>query len=133
MATYRYLENEFGADVIVHVGTHGNLEFLPGKSVALSGSCYPDIAIGSIPHLYIYNSDNPPEGTIAKRRSYATLIDHAQTVMTESGLYGELKELEDQIAEYNKTKEIDKGRAHAAQHLIKDLLISTTGGRGSNV
>jgi cobaltochelatase CobN len=125
MATYRYLENEFGADVIVHVGTHGNLEFLPGKSVALSGSCYPDIAIGNIPHLYIYNSDNPPEGTIAKRRSYATLIDHAQTVMTESGLYGELKELEDQIAEYNKTKEIDKGRAHAAQHLIKDLLIST--------
>ncbi|MCK4651825.1 MAG: cobaltochelatase subunit CobN, partial [Methanosarcinales archaeon] len=125
MATYRYLENEFGADVIVHVGTHGNLEFLPGKSVALSGSCYPDIAIGNIPHLYIYNSDNPPEGTIAKRRSYATLIDHAQTVMTESGVYGELKELEDQIAEYNKTKEADKGRAHAAEHVIMDLLIST--------
>jgi len=125
MATYRYLENEFGADVIVHVGTHGNLEFLPGKSVALSGSCYPDIAIGNIPHLYIYNSDNPPEGTIAKRRSYATLIDHAQTVMTESGVYGELKELEDQIAEYNKTKEADKGRAHAAEHVITDLLIST--------
>ncbi len=125
MATYRYLENEFGADVIVHVGTHGNLEFLPGKSVALSERCYPDIAIGNIPHLYIYNSDNPPEGTIAKRRSYATLIDHAQTVMTESGIYGELKELEDQIAEYNKTKETDKGRAHAAEHVIKDLLIST--------
>ncbi|MCD6206538.1 MAG: cobaltochelatase subunit CobN [Methanosarcinales archaeon] len=125
MATYRYLEGGFGADVIVHVGTHGNLEFLPGKSVALSGSCYPDIAIGDMPHLYIYNSDNPPEGTIAKRRSYATLIDHAQTVMTESGLYGELKELEDQIAEYNKTKEIDKGRAHAAQHVITDLLVST--------
>jgi cobaltochelatase CobN len=125
MATYRYLEDEFGADVIVHVGTHGNLEFLPGKSVALSGSCYPDIAIGNIPHLYIYNSDNPPEGTIAKRRSYATLIDHMQTVMTESGVYGELKELEDQIAEYNKTKETDKGRAHAAEHVITDLLIST--------
>ena len=125
MATYRYLENEFGADVIVHVGTHGNLEFLPGKSVALSERCYPDIAIGNIPHLYIYNSDNPPEGTIAKRRSYATLIDHAQTVMTESGVYGELKELEDQIAEYNKTKETDKGRAHAAEHVITDLLIST--------
>jgi len=85
MATYRWIENAFGADVIgienafgadviVHVGTHGNLEFLPGKSVALSKSCYPDIAIGDMPHLYIYNSDNPPEGTIAKRRSYATLI-----------------------------------------------------------
>ena len=125
MATYRYLEDGFGADAIVHVGTHGNLEFLPGKSVALSESCYPDIAIGNIPHLYIYNSDNPPEGTIAKRRSYATLIDHMQTVMTESGLYGELKELEDQIAEYNRTKESDKARAHAAEHVIRDLLTTT--------
>ena len=99
-ATYQYLESTFGADVVVHVGTHGNLEFLPGKSVALSACCYPDIAIGHLPHLYIYNADNPSEGTIAKRRSYATLIDHIQTVMAESGLYGELKELEDHIAEY---------------------------------
>jgi cobalamin biosynthesis Mg chelatase CobN len=99
LATYRYIEDCFGADVIVHVGTHGNLEFLPGKSVGLSGDCYPDIGIGDLPHLYIYNSDNPPEGTIAKRRSYAVLIDHMQTVMTDSDLYGELKELEERIAE----------------------------------
>ena len=125
MATYRWIENAFGANVIIHVGTHGNLEFLPGKSVALSKSCYPDIAIGDMPHLYIYNSDNPPEGTIAKRRSYATLVDHAQTVMTESGLYGDLKELEDQIAEYNKTKVSDRARAHALEHIITDLLTNT--------
>jgi len=125
LATYHYLENTFGADVIVHVGTHGNLEFLPGKSVALSESCYPDTAIGNLPHLYIYNSDNPPEGTIAKRRSYATLIDHMQTVMTESGLYGDLKELEDHIAEYNKTKTSDKVRAHALEHIIIDLIRKT--------
>ena len=125
LATYHYLETTFGADVIVHVGTHGNLEFLPGKSVALSESCYPDIAIGNLPHLYIYNSDNPPEGTIAKRRSYATLIDHIQTVMTESGLYGDLKELEDQIAEYNRTKTSDKARAHALEHIIIDLIRKT--------
>ncbi|MGP8320750.1 MAG: cobaltochelatase subunit CobN [Methanosarcinaceae archaeon] len=125
MATYRWIENKFGADVIIHVGTHGNLEFLPGKSVALSKSCYPDIAIGDMPHLYIYNSDNPPEGTIAKRRSYATLIDHMQTVMTESGLYGDLKELEDQISEYNKTKVSDKARAHALEHIITDLLTNS--------
>jgi cobaltochelatase CobN len=125
LATYRYLENTFGANVIVHVGTHGNLEFLPGKSVALSESCYPDIAIGNLPHLYIYNSDNPPEGTIAKRRSYATLVDHMQTVMTESGLYGNLKELEDQIAEYNKVKSSDKARAHALEHIITDLIRRT--------
>ncbi|CAD6493200.1 MAG: CobN/Magnesium Chelatase [Candidatus Argoarchaeum ethanivorans] len=125
MATYRWIEKSFGADVIIHVGTHGNIEFLPGKSVALSERCYPDIAIGDMPHLYIYNSDNPPEGTIAKRRSYATLIDHMQTVMTESGLYGDLKELEDQIAEYNKTKISDKARAHAIEHIIIDLLTNT--------
>ncbi len=125
LATYRWIENDFKADVIVHVGTHGSLEFLPGKSVGLSQSCYPDIAIGNIPHLYIYNSDNPPEGTIAKRRSYATLIDHMQTVMTQSGLYSELKELEDQIAEYNKTKIHDKARAHALEHIIIDLITNT--------
>jgi len=125
LATYRYLEEEFGADVIVHVGTHGNLEFLPGKSVALSSSCYPDIVIGNVPHLYIYNSDNSPEGTIAKRRSYATLVDHMQTVMTESGLYGELKELEDKIAEYNRTRDSEKARAHAVEHLILNLLKTT--------
>lgn len=125
LATYQYLEKTFGADVIVHVGTHGNLEFLPGKSVALSESCYPDIAIGDLPHLYIYNADNPPEGTIAKRRSYATLVDHMQTVMTESALYGELKELEDQIAEYNRTEASDKARAHALEHIIADLIRKT--------
>ncbi|MDI6885692.1 MAG: cobaltochelatase subunit CobN [archaeon] len=125
LATYQYLESSFDADVIVHVGTHGNLEFLPGKSVALSESCYPDIAIGNLPHLYIYNSDNPSEGTIAKRRSYAVLVDHMQTVMTESGLYGELKELEDQIAEYNRTKTSDKARAHALEHIIIDLIRKT--------
>mgnify|MGYP001209082905 CR=1 FL=1 len=124
-ATYQYLESTFGADVVVHVGTHGNLEFLPGKSVALSASCYPDIAIGHLPHLYIYNADNPSEGTIAKRRSYATLIDHIQTVMAESGLYGELKELEDHIAEYKKVKTSDRARAHALEHIIIELIRKT--------
>jgi len=125
LATYHYLEEVFGTDVIVHVGTHGNLEFLPGKSVALSDACYPDIAIGSTPHLYIYNSDNPPEGTIAKRRSYAVLVDHMQTVMTESGLYGELKDLEEKISEYKRTRASEKARAHALEHLILDLLRET--------
>jgi len=120
LATYRYLEYDFGADVIVHVGTHGNIEFLPGKSVGLSESCYPDIGIGNIPHLYIYNSDNPAEGTIAKRRSYAVLVDHMQAIMTESGLYDELEELERFLAEYNQSKIISKNKAklHELQHLI---------------
>jgi len=119
LATYRYLENTYGADVLVHVGTHGNLEFLPGKGVGLSGDCYPDISIGTIPHLYIYNSDNPPEGTIAKRRSLACLIDHMQTVMTSGGLYENLAELDRLLGEYEQVKH-DKGREHALKHLILD-------------
>lgn len=125
MATYRYLEYDFKADAIVHVGTHGNLEFLPGKGTALSGDCYPDIAIGHIPHLYIYNADNPPEGTIAKRRSCATLVDHMQTVMTQGGLYEELEELGRLLGEYEQVKGLDQARAHALEHLIMDAIKKT--------
>ena len=125
LATYRYLENTFGADVIVHVGTHGNLEFLPGKGVGLSGDCYPDIVIGNVPHLYIYNADNPPEGTIAKRRSYATLVDHMQTVMTQGGLYDELEELARYMSEYEQAKLSDRTRAHTLEHLILETVRKT--------
>lgn len=118
VATYKWLSREFGVDVIVHVGTHGNLEFLPGKGTALSGGCFPDIGIDKMPHLYIYNADNPPEGTIAKRRSCATLVDHMQTVMTQGGLYDELEELGRLLGEYEQVKGLDPGRTHALQHLI---------------
>lgn len=125
LATYRWLEREFGADVIVHVATHGNLEFLPGKGVGLSGECYPDLALGILPHLYIYNADNPPEGTIAKRRSYATLVDHMQTVLTRSGLYDELAELDRYLEEYEKARLADPARAHTLQHLILEEIKKT--------
>ena len=125
LATYHWIEETFGADVMVHVGTHGNLEFLPGKSVALSESCFTDIAVGDVPYLYIYNSDNPPEGAIAKRRSYAVIVDHMQTTMTGSEVYGDLKELEDAIASYKQSKTTEKGRAHALEHVILDLLKKT--------
>jgi cobaltochelatase CobN len=125
MAVYKYLEQDFGVDAIVHVGTHGNLEFLPGKGVGLSSDCFPDLAIGDMPHLYIYNSDNPPEGVIAKRRSAATLIDHMQTVMSNSGLYDELDELDRSLAEYEQVKGEDRTRDHLLQHQIIDLIRST--------
>ncbi|NLA12469.1 MAG: cobaltochelatase subunit CobN [Firmicutes bacterium] len=125
MATYRYLERDFGADVIVHVGTHGNLEFLPGKGAGLSRDCYPDLGIGTLPHLYIYNADNPPEGVIAKRRSYAALVDHMQTVMTESGLYDELAELDRFLEEYEKARIADPARAHRLEHMIIDEIKKT--------
>ena len=118
VATYKWLSREFGVDVIVHVGTHGNLEFLPGKGTALSSGCFPDIGIDTMPHLYIYNADNPPEGTIAKRRSCATLVDHMQTVMIQGGLYEELEELNRLLGEYEQVKGLDPGRTHALEHLI---------------
>jgi len=125
LATYHWIEECFGADVMIHVGTHGNMEFLPGKSVALSAGCFPDIVVGDVPYLYIYNSDNPPEGAIAKRRSYAVIVDHMQTTMTSSEVYGDLLELEGCIASYEQSKISEKGRAHALEHVIIDLLHKT--------
>ncbi|CAB3289971.1 protein of unknown function [Methanocaldococcus lauensis] len=113
IATYKYF-NDIG-DIIIHVGTHGTLEFLPGKNVGLSNECFPDICIGDIPHLYIYNSDNPPEGAIAKRRSYATIVDHLQTVMVDA-FSEELETLNSYIEEY--LKEMDTSRKHQLEHLI---------------
>lgn len=120
LATYRWLERVFGADLIMHVGTHGNLEFLPGKGAGLTESCLPDICIGEMPHLYIYNSDNPPEGIIAKRRSYATLIDHMQTVMVPGELYGDLEKTEQLLDEWTKYSTTEPGKAHTLSHLIMD-------------
>ncbi len=125
LATYRYLEEGFGADAVVHVGTHGNLEFLPGKGVGLSEACLPDLSIHRLPHLYIYNADNSPEGTIAKRRSYATLVDHMQTVMSQGELYEELEELGRYLGEYEQARINDRGRAHTLEHLVLDLIKGT--------
>ena len=124
LATYRWLQDGpegFGADVLIHVGTHGNLEFLPGKSVGLSASCLPDLALHEVPHLYIYNADNPPEGTIAKRRSYAALVDHMTTALTHTELYEELDELGRHLAEWEQAKDSDKTRAHMLEHLVRDV------------
>lgn len=122
VATYKWLSKEFGADAIVHVGTHGNLEFLPGKGTGLSSGCFPDIGIDEMPHLYIYNADNPPEGTIAKRRSCATLVDHMQAVMVLGELYGDLEEIERLLFEYDKVKKLEPGKAHTLRHMIEDRL-----------
>jgi cobaltochelatase CobN len=122
IATYMYMDRIFGADVIIHVGTHGNLEWLPGKGAGLSASCWPDIAIGDIPHLYIYNADNPAEGVVAKRRSYAVLADHLQAVMTTADTYGGLEEVEELLNEYHQAKDLDPARAHQLEHLISEAL-----------
>jgi cobaltochelatase CobN len=120
VATYKWISREFGADAIVHVGTHGNLEFLPGKGTGLSAACLPDIGIDTLPHLYIYNADNPPEGAIAKRRSYGTLVDHMQTVMIPGELYGDLEQLEKLLEEYVRYKPVEPGKAHSIAHMIAE-------------
>jgi cobaltochelatase CobN len=120
IATYKWLSREFGVDALVHVGTHGNLEFLPGKSTGLSSGCFPDIGIDTMPHLYIYNADNPPEGIIAKRRSNAVLIDHMQTVMVKGELYGDLEQSERLIDEYERYKDTEPAKAHTISHMIME-------------
>ncbi|SDU41782.1 cobaltochelatase subunit CobN [Desulfobacula phenolica] len=122
IATYMYMEKIFKADVIIHVGTHGNLEWLPGKGAGLSNACWPDIAIGRLPHLYIYNSDNPAEGVVAKRRSYAVLVNHLQAMLTISDTYEGLKDLEDLLNQYGQARDTDPARAHQIEHLIQEAI-----------
>lgn len=95
LAYYRWLKEEFGAQAIYHIGTHGTLEWLPGKSVGLSQDCYPDAAIADLPNLYPYIVSNPGEGTQAKRRSYACILDHMIPPQTNAGATDAMQEIDD--------------------------------------
>ena len=96
-AFYRYLREDFGADAVLHFGTHGALEFMPGKQAGLSAACWPERLIGDLPNLYLYAANNPSEGTIAKRRAAATLISHLTPPVTGAGLYRGLLDLKASI------------------------------------
>ena len=96
-AFYRWLREDFGANAVLHFGTHGALEFMPGKQAGMSASCWPDRMIGDLPNLYLYASNNPSEGTIAKRRSAATLISYLTPPVAHAGLYRGLIELKASI------------------------------------
>ncbi|MFH1243193.1 MAG: cobaltochelatase subunit CobN, partial [Pseudomonadota bacterium] len=104
LATYKWAQEN--SDVIVSVGTHGYIEFLPGKGVGLSNECFPEIIVGHKPHLYIYAVKNNSEGVLAKRRAYATLIDHLGPVMRASGLYDELEEIEELLGQYGRARDL---------------------------
>ncbi|MEM0980048.1 MAG: magnesium chelatase subunit H [Cyanobacteria bacterium P01_H01_bin.58] len=108
-AYYTYLEQIWGADAVLHFGTHGSLEFMPGKQMGMSGMCYPDSLIGTIPNLYYYAANNPSEATIAKRRGYAETISYLTPPAENAGLYKGLKELSELIGSYQSQKE--NGRA----------------------
>jgi len=92
-AFYRWIKEDFGANAVLHFGTHGALEFMPGKQTGLSASCWPDRLITDLPNFYFYASNNPSEGMLAKRRSFATLISHLTPAITQAGLYRGLTDL----------------------------------------
>ncbi|NBW46273.1 MAG: magnesium chelatase, partial [Betaproteobacteria bacterium] len=96
-AFYRYLREDFQASAVLHFGTHGALEFMPGKQSGMSGACWPDRLIDDLPNIYLYASNNPSEGAIAKRRSGATLISYLTPPVAQAGLYKGLNDLKSSI------------------------------------
>ncbi|MBX2863402.1 MAG: magnesium chelatase subunit H [Leptolyngbyaceae cyanobacterium MAG.088] len=115
-AYYTFIEKIWKADAVLHFGTHGSLEFMPGKQMGMSGQCYPDNLIGSTPNLYYYAANNPSEATIAKRRGYAETISYLTPPAENAGLYKGLKELSDLIGSYQGLKE--GGRATSIVNAI---------------
>ncbi len=106
-AFYRWLREDFGANAVLHFGTHGALEFMPGKQSGLSATCWPDRLIGDLPNLYLYASNNPSEGTIAKRRAAATLISYLTPPVAQAGLYKGLIDLKDALDRYRSLSDDD--------------------------
>jgi cobaltochelatase CobN len=119
LAFYAWLRQVYRAHAIVHVGKHGNLEWLPGKSVALGPGCFPDAVFGPMPHLYPFIVNDPGEGTQAKRRSQAVIIDHLVPPLTRAESYGILRDLERLVDEYYQASVLDPPRA---QILRRDIL-----------
>ncbi|ACK68242.1 magnesium chelatase, H subunit [Rippkaea orientalis PCC 8801] len=117
-AYYTYLNQVWKADAVLHFGTHGSLEFMPGKQMGMSGECYPDSLIGMIPNLYYYAANNPSEATIAKRRSYAETISYLTPPAENAGLYKGLQELSELIGSYQTLK--DSGRGIPIVNTIMD-------------
>ncbi len=108
-AYYTYLEKVWGADAVLHFGTHGSLEFMPGKQMGMSETCYPDSLIGALPNLYYYAANNPSEATIAKRRGYAATISYLTPPAENAGLYKGLKELGELVGSYQQLRESSRG------------------------
>ena len=96
-AFYRYIEDDFKADAVLHFGTHGALEFMPGKQTGMSATCWPDRLIGHLPNFYLYASNNPSEGMLAKRRAGATLVSYLTPPVTKAGLYKGLLDLKTSV------------------------------------
>jgi cobaltochelatase CobN len=122
LAVYRWLEREFGAHALIHVGKHGNLEWLPGKNLGLSASCGSDAALGSVPLIYPFLVNDPGEGTQAKRRAHATIVDHLVPPMARAETYGDIARLEQLLDEYAQVNAMDPAKAPALRGEIWTLI-----------
>ncbi len=121
LAFYIWLREVFGAHAVIHNGKHGNLEWLPGKALALSASCFPDAVFGPLPHLYPFIVNDPGEGSQAKRRNQAVIIDHLMPPMARAESYGPLAELERLMDEYFQASGMDARRLATLRRDILDL------------
>ncbi|CEO88735.1 Aerobic cobaltochelatase subunit CobN3 [Syntrophaceticus schinkii] len=120
LATYRYVEEVFKAHAVLHVGTHGNLEFLPGKSNALSRRCYPDLVLGALPNFYVYNAGVGTEGILAKRRTNAVIVDHLPPIygVQNTGVL----QLVNLIDNYLEAVNFKSDQVHALEALVREQL-----------
>lgn len=122
LGTYHWIRHTFNADAIIHMGKHGNMEWLPGKTAGLSAECYPDQAIGDLPLIYPFLVNDPGEGTQAKRRAHATLIDHMIPPMARAETYGDITRLEQLLDEHANIAAMDPAKLPAIRQEIWTLL-----------
>jgi cobaltochelatase CobN len=122
LAQYLWLRGSFAAQVVVHVGKHGNLEWLPGKGLGLSDTCFPEWALGPLPHLYPFILNDPGEGAQAKRRSQAVILDHLTPALGRAGLHGGLLELEALLDEYWEAVQVGSERSAVLRPQLAALL-----------
>lgn len=118
LAFYRWIKYSFKADVVLHIGKHGSLEWLPGKGVGLSRECYPELAIMDLPNIYPYIINDPGEGAQAKRRSAACIIDHMTPVMVNADLYEEMAQVDNLIKQYNEARIEDPGKLDILRSML---------------
>lgn len=122
LAFYHYLTAVAGVDAVVHLGKHGTLEWLPGKSVGLSSSCWPDVALGSVPLVYPFVVNDPGEGVQAKRRSHAVIVDHLVPPLTRADSYGAIADLESLLDEHQRVAALDPSKLPELRAAIWSLL-----------
>ncbi|NNN22724.1 MAG: cobaltochelatase subunit CobN, partial [Acidimicrobiales bacterium] len=123
LAFYRWLDEVFKADACIHLGKHGTLEWLPGKGVGLSGECFTDLALGSMPFIYPFVVNDPGEGTQAKRRAHAVIVDHMVPPLTNAGLYDELAEIEILLDEHARVSMMDPAKLEKVRELLWESMV----------